>query len=155
MTDNTNLPPHDDTTPATGQTVRLHNETPGSSQSSSSNPWEQIGKDWREVGEEFLQLGTRLSNAIRQGWTKGQEQQLSSLGDQLRSMTEQVEGAIRSAQQEATSPETKARAQRAVAAAKEAQESLVDEVRDTVAAGLRTLNTQLHDLADKIEKGGK
>lgn len=153
MTDNTHQP-QDEKTPATGQTVRLP-QPDTTNQAADPNGWNQLGEDWREVGEEFKQLGTRLGNAIRQGWTSTEAQQFNSLGDQLRSMTEQVEGAIRAAQQEAASPETKAQAQRAVAAAKEAQTSLVDEVRDTVAAALRTLNIQLHDLADKIEQGRK
>jgi hypothetical protein len=70
-------------------------------------------------------------------------------------MADQVEAAVRSARQEAQAPETKAQTQRVVAAAKEAQATLIDEVRDTVAAGLRTLNAQLRELADRIEAGRK
>jgi hypothetical protein len=66
-----------------------------------------------------------------------------------------VESAVKTARQEAASPEVKAQTQRAVAAAKEAQATLVDEIRDTVAAGLRTLNGQLKELAEKLETGRK
>ena len=70
-------------------------------------------------------------------------------------MADQVEAAVRAARQEAQNPETKAQTRRVVEAAKGAQANLVDEVRDTVAAALRTLNAQLHDLAERIETGRK
>ena len=133
-------------------TVRL--TTSGTEQPGDAG-WTEVSQDWREVGEEFKKLGTRLSTAIRAGWKSEQEQQLHGLQDQLRAMADQVEGAIRSARQAAQSPETKAQTQRVVAAAKEAQATLVDEVRDTVAAGLRALNAQLRELADRLESGRK
>ena len=117
--------------------------------------WGEVSQDWREVGEEFMKLGSRLSTAIRSGWKTEEVQQLHGLSGQLRAMADQVEAAVRAARQEATAPETKAQTQRVVAAAKEAQASLVDEVRDAVAAGLRTLNAQLRDLAERIETGRK
>ena len=149
-------------------TVRLTTDAGGSPEdtpapagaaSSATQPgepgWAEVSQDWREVGEEFKKLGTRLSTAIQAGWKSEQEQQLNSLGDQLRAMADQVEAAVRSARQEARSPETRAQTQRVVEAAKGAQATLVDEVRETVAAGLRALNAQLRELADRIEKGRK
>ena len=132
---------------------------PGGTAGGATQPgepgWSEVSQDWREVGDEFKKLGTRLSTAIRAGWKSEQEQQLNSLGDQLRAMADQVEAAVRSARQEARSPETRAQTQRVVEAAKGAQATLVDEVRDTVAAGLRALNAQLRELADRIERGRK
>ena len=135
-------------------TVKLTN-VPAPQQPSGSG-WTEVGEDWREVGEEFKKLGTRLSSAIRASWRSEQDQQqLKGLGDQLRAMADQVEAAARAARQEAQHPETKAQTQRVVAAAKEAQTTLVEEVRHTVAATLRTLNAQLHELAERIENGRK
>jgi hypothetical protein len=121
----------------------------------SASGWTEVGEDWREVGEEFKKLGTRLSSAIRAGWKSDQDQQLNGLGDQLRAMADQVEAAARAARHEAQNPETKAQTRRVVEAAKEAQVTLVDEVRHTVADTLRTLNAQLRDLAERIENGRK
>ena len=117
--------------------------------------WGEVSQDWREVGEEFVKLGSRLSSAIRSGWKTEEVQQLHGLSSQLRAMADQVEAAVRAARQEATNPETKAQTQRVVAAAKEAQTTLFEEVRVTVAAGLRALNAQLRELADRIESGRK
>jgi hypothetical protein len=125
------------------------------SQSQNQNNWQQVGEDWQTVGEEFKKLGLRLGDAIRTGWNAGQEQQIGTLQDQLRTMVDNVESAVRSARQEAASPETKAQTQRVVEATKEAQESLVDEARDLVINGLRVLNAQLRDLADRLEQSKK
>ncbi len=133
-------------------TIRLTNVSPSQP---ATNGWNEVGEDWREVGEEFKKLGVRLSGAIRSGWKSEQEPQLNGLGDQLRSMADQVEAAVRSARQEAQNPETRAQTQRVVEAAKAAQGTLVDEVRDTVAAGLRRLNAQLRDLAERLETDRK
>ncbi len=155
MSENNPLNPQDQTTPPSTEglpTVRLTNQAtaqPG------DTGWTELSQDWREVGEEFKKLGARLSTAIRAGWQSEQESQINGLRDQLRAMADQVESAVRSARQEAQAPETKAQTQRVVAAAKEAQATLIDEVRDTVAAGLRTLNAQLRELADRIEAGRK
>ncbi len=133
-------------------TVRLTNvETP----QAADGGWREVGQDWREVGDEFKKLGVRLSSAIRTGLKSDQEQQLNGLGDQLRAMADQVEAAVRSARQEVQTPETREQARRVAEAAKGAQATLVDEVRDTVAAALRTLNTQLRELAERIETGRK
>ena len=121
----------------------------------SAGGWTEVGEDWREVGEEFMKLGSRLSTAIRSGWKTEEVQQLHGLSGQLRAMADQVEAAVRAARQEATAPETKAQTQRVVAAAKEAQTTLFEEVRVTLAAGLRALNAQLRELADRIESGRK
>ncbi len=139
--------------PAEGiATVKLTN-VPASEPATTR--WNEVGEDWREVGEEFKKLGVRLSSAIRSGWKSDQDQQLNGLGDQLRVMADQVEAAVRAARQEAQNPETKAQTRRVVEAAKGAQATLVDEVRDTVAAALRTLNAQLRELAERIETGRK
>ena len=100
-------------------------------------------------------LGLRLGGAIQSGWKSGNEQELSTLQDQLRSMVDNVESAVRAARQEALSPETKAQTQRVVEVTKEAQASLVDEVRDLVVSGLRTLNTQLRELAERLDSSKK
>jgi hypothetical protein len=121
----------------------------------NQNNWQTVGEDWQTVGEEFKKLGLRLGAAIRSGWQSGQEQQIGTLQEQLRAMVDNVESAVRAARDEATSPETKAQTQRVVEATKEAQSSLVDEARDLVIAGLRTLNTQLRELADRLESGKK
>ena len=155
MSENNPLNPQNQANPPSTEgmpTVRLES---GSTGQSGDAGWTEVSQDWREVGEEFKKLGARLSTAIRSSWKSDQEQQLNSLRDQLRAMADQVESAVRSARQEALSPETKAQTQRVVAAAREAQSTLVDEVRDTVAAGLRTLNAQLRELADRLEKGRK
>ena len=134
-------------------TDRLTNvETP----QTADGGWREVGQDWREVGEEFKKLGVRLSSAIRTGLKSDQEQQqLNGLGDQLRAMADQVESAVKSARQEVQTPETREQTRRVVEAAKGAQATLVDEVRDTVAAALRTLNTQLRELAERLESGRK
>jgi hypothetical protein len=149
------LNPQDEGGPVTGPTRRLsEDEIQGASQQPDTN-WSDVGQDWKVVGEEFKKLGTRISAAIRGGWKSDQEHDLNNLQDQLRAMVDQVESAVRSARQEAQSPETRAQTQRVVEAARGAQSRLVEEVRDTVAAGLRTLNTQLRELADRIETGRK
>ena len=133
-------------------TVRLTNQNvPQPPQSG----WTEVTEDWREVGEEFKKLGVSLGSAIRTGWKRENDQQLTGLGDQLRAMADQVEAAVRTARQEAQAPETKVQTQRVVAAAREAGTTLVDEVRDTVATGLRRLNGQLRELAERIETGRK
>lgn len=133
-------------------TVRLTN-VPQSQDTAGDGRWGDVAEDWREVGDEFKKLGVRLASAIRAGWRsdQAQQQQLSNLGDQLRAMADQVEASIRSARQEAQAPETKAQVGRVVEAAKGAQATLVDELRDTIARSLRTLNAQLRDLAERIE----
>jgi len=137
------------------ETVRLTN-IPSSQGAGADAGRSELTEDWREVGDEFKKLGTRLASAIRTGWKSEQaQQQLSNLGDQLRAMADQVENAVRSARQEVQAPETKAQVARAVEAAKGAQATLVEEVRDTVAKGLRALNTQLQELADRLETGRK
>ena len=139
----------------TGVTKRLDEQnTPGASQPGDAG-WNEIGQDWKAVGDEFKKLGTRLSTAVRAGWKAEQEHDLNNLQAQLRAMADQVEAAVRSARQAAQSPETKAQTQRVVEAARGAQARLVDEVRDTLAAGLRTLNAQLRELAERIESGRK
>lgn len=157
MTENDPLQPQPDTPSATGPTVKLTNieSGTGSAGQGGSANWSEVGQDWREVGDEFKKLGSRLSSAIRGSWKVGQEQELNGLQDQLRAMADQVEAAVRAARQEALSPETKAQTQRVVEAAKEAQTTLVDEVRDTVAAALRALNAQLRELAERLETGRK
>jgi hypothetical protein len=157
MTENDPLQPQADTPSATGPTVKLTNIEGGSSGPGQAGParWSEVSKDWLEVGDEFKKLGARLSTAIRGSWKVGQEQELNGLQDQLRAMADQVEAAVRAARQEALSPETRAQTQRVVEAAKDAQATLFDEVRDTVAAGLRALNAQLRELAERIETGRK
>ena len=156
MTENDPLQPQPDTPSATGPTVKLTNIDTGAApgQPGPAN-WSEVGQDLREVGDEFKKLGGRLSAAIRGSWKIGQEQELTGLQDQLRAMADQVEAAVRAARQEALSPETRAQTQRVVEAAKDAQATLFDEVRDTVAAGLRALNAQLRELAERIETGRK
>jgi len=147
--------PQRENEPATGMTKRLSGQdAPGGDQQADAS-WSEIGQDWRVVGDEFKKLGMRLSTAIRSGWKSEQEHDLNNLQDQLRAMADQVEAAVRSARQEAQSPETKAQTQRVVEAARGAQTRLVDEVRDTVAAGLHTLNAQLRELAERLETGRK
>ncbi len=155
MTDMNQLPPQEDSGAEPSVDLPVRNVAPTSTAQGGPTGWTEVSQDWREVGDEFRKLGARLSTAIRSGWKSEQEQELRGLQDQLRAMTDQVESAIRAARQEAASPETKAQTQRVVEAAREAQASLVEEVRDTVAAGLRTLNAQLRDLADRIEAGRK
>jgi hypothetical protein len=155
MSENTPIDNENQTTSGSSEglpTVRLSNQNV--SQPAGSG-WSEVTEDWREVGEEFKKLGVRLGGAIRTGWRRENDQQLSGLGDQLRAMADQVETAVRAARQEAQAPETKAQTQRVVAAARGAGTTLVDEVRDTVAAGLRTLNSQLRELAERIESGRK
>jgi hypothetical protein len=147
--------PQDESQPTSSEgapTVRLTNVEPSQAEESR---WSEIGQDWREVGEEFKKLGVRLGSAIRAGAKPDQEQQISGLGDQLRAMADQVEAAVRAARQEAQSPETRAQTQRVVAAAKGAQATLVDDVRDAVSVALRALNAQLKELADRLESGRK
>src|SRR4051794_18586790 len=154
MTEQNPLPTPEPEEAATGVTVRLTNESNTGAAQTPANGWTEVSQDWQQVGEEFKKLGLRLSGAIRDSWkTTSQDPSFDNLGAQLRAMAEQVETAVKTARQEAASPEVKAQIQRAVAAAKEAQASLVDEIRDAVAAGLRTLNTQLKDLAERLETG--
>lgn len=151
-----NYTPEEETNSAGMVTRRLDPaENGGTSGQSSQNNWQNVGEDWQTVGEEFKKLGVRLGAAIRNGWQSGQEQQIGTLQDQLRSMVDNVESAVRAAREEAASPETKAQAQRVVEVTKGAQASLVDEARDLVINGLRVINTQLRELADRLESGKK
>ncbi len=137
------------------QTVRLTNVPPSQPQQGG---WGEVAQDWKEVGDEFKQLGSRLGSAIRASFQSGntqQQQQLTGLSDQLRAMADQVEAAIRNARQEAQAPETRAQVSRVVEKAKDARETLVDEVRDTVATALRALNAQLQEFADRLESRRK
>ena len=148
--------PQDETGPATGVTRRLDEVDVTNIPQQGRSGWEEVGQDWKEVGEEFKKLGVRLSAAIRNGWKSSeQEQQLTGLQAQLRAMADQVEAAVQSVKAEAQRPETKAQTQRTLEAAREAQTTLFEEVRDTVAAGLRTINAQLQELAQRIEAGRK
>ena len=150
--------PQDDNEPATGITRRLSEVEVTNIPQPGRSGWEEVGQDWKEVGEEFKKLGVRLSAAILEGWKSAsteQEQQLTGLQAQLRAMADQVEAAVQSVKAEAQKPEVKEQTQRTLEAAREAQVTLFDEVRDTVASGLRTLNAQLRDLAERIEANRK
>jgi small-conductance mechanosensitive channel len=155
MTQDPNIP-QDDTGPATGVTKRLSEVDVTNIPQAGRSGWEEVGQDWKEVGEELKQLGVRLSTAIRSGWKSSeQEHQLTGLQAQLRAMADQVEAAVQSVREEAKKPEIKAQTQRTLEAAKEAQATLFDEVRDTLAKGLHALNAQLRELAEKIEASRK
>jgi hypothetical protein len=147
--------PQDDTGPATGVTKRLSEVDVTNIPQAGRSGWEEVGEDWKEVGEEFKKLGVRLSAAILQGWKSSssseQEQQLTGLQAQLRAMADQVEAAVQAVKEEAQKPEVKEQTQRTLEAAREAQSTLFEEVRQTVANGLRTLNAQLRELAERIE----
>ena len=148
--------PQNETGPSTGVTKRLAEVDVTNIPQPARSGWEEVGQDWKEVGEEFKKLGVRLSAAIRSGWKSSeQEQQLTGLQAQLRAMADQVEAAVQSVKAEAQKPETKAQTQRTLEAAREAQATLFEEVRDTVAASLRALNAQLQELAQRIEAGRK
>lgn len=150
------LIPQDDTGPATGVTKRLSEVDVTNIPQVGRSGWDEVGQDWKEVGEEFKKLGVRLSAAILQGWkSTEQEQQLTGLQAQLRAMADQVEAAVQAVKAEAQKPEVKEQTQRTLEAAREAQATLFEEVRDTVANGLRALNAQLRDLAERIETGRK
>ena len=155
MTDNNAFQPQDEGSSEGIVTRRLDPSEAPTTPQSAQGGWADVGQDWKAVGEEFKKLGARLSTAIRSGWQSEQEGQLTGLQDQLRAMADQVEAAVRSAKQEALSPEVKAQTARVVERAKEAQTTLVEEVRDTVAAGLRALNAQLRELAERLESGRK
>ncbi len=148
--------PEEETNTAGMVTRRLDpDELKNTTGQANQKNWQAVGEDWQTVGEEFKKLGMRLGDAIRSGWQSGQEQEIGTLQDQLRSMVDNVESAVRSARQEAASPETKAQTQRVVEATKEAQAGLVGEARDLVINGLRVINTQLRELADRLEQGKK
>ena len=113
--------------------------------------WELVGAQWREVADQVRELGVQLSAAFQSGWSAPRGDAAASLRDELRGAADRLDAAMAAARAEAERAETRARLEQAGAATREAGESLLGEVRDVAAQGLRALNDQLASAADRLE----
>ena len=140
-------------TSAMAESSPAHASGESASEAGSARPegWYGIGAQWREVADQFRELGLRLTAAFRAGWTEERPENLAGLRDELRATADRLDAAISAALEEADQPETREHLRQATAAAREANETLLGEVRHVTAAGLRGLNAQLAALVDRLE----
>ena len=111
----------------------------------------ELGNAWRDVGEQFQQLGTKLADAIREGWRsrssdEESEAAMRRLRDDLRAAADRVDSVIRQAKDE-TAEERRATFE----ATRKAGSQSLDEARVLTASTLRKLNQQLDRLVQRLE----